>query len=158
MGDYLPTICRFMRVVLQKVNQASVLVDSQVVGEIGPGYLLLLGVIAGDTSMQAELLCEKISNLRLFTGKDGKINDKSIKDIEGEILVVSQFTLAGDLKKGNRPDYTLAAPPDEAEKLYEYFIGKLKELGIKKVESGKFGAMMEVELINNGPVTLVLEK
>lgn len=147
-----------MKVVLQKVQVASVTVDGSVVGSIGQGYLLLLGVMQGDTSAQAELLAQKISSVRLFDGEDGKINDQSILDIGGSILVVSQFTLAGRLEKGNRPDYTQAAPPEDAEKLYEYFIGKLRELGVEHVESGTFGAMMDVRLTNDGPVTLILER
>lgn len=147
-----------MKLVLQRVLQASVSVDSEIIGQIGNGYLIFLGVMQGDTSAQAQLLAEKVVKLRLFDGENGKINDRSVLDIDGEILVVSQFTLAGRLEKGNRPDYTQAAPPDEAEKLYEYFIGKLKELGVRHVPSGKFGAMMAVSLVNDGPVTLIMER
>lgn len=147
-----------MRILLQKVTQASVSVDSEVIGEIGQGYLLFLGVLQGDSSAQAQLLAEKIVKLRLFDGEGGKINDKSILEIDGDILVVSQFTLAGRTEKGNRPDYTQAAPPDTAQKLYEYFIQKLTELGVSTVETGRFGAYMDVELRNDGPVTLVLER
>lgn len=147
-----------MKVILQKVTEASVSVDGETVGSIGPGYLLFLGVLQGDTSAQAELLAQKIVNVRLFDGPDGKINDQSVVDVQGSILVVSQFTLAGRLEKGNRPDYTQAAPPDDAKVLYEYFIRKLGELGVSTVESGTFGAYMDVALKNDGPVTLILER
>ncbi|MBU0458019.1 D-tyrosyl-tRNA(Tyr) deacylase [Patescibacteria group bacterium] len=147
-----------MRLLLQKVTRASVSVDQKKVGEIAKGYLLFLGVIEGDTNEQADKLAEKVVNLRLFDGEGGKINDKSLLDTGGEALVVSQFTLAGDLKKGNRPDYTEAASPEVGRELYEYFIEKLKSLGVIKVEAGEFGAYMKVELVNDGPVTLVLER
>ncbi|MBM3231389.1 D-tyrosyl-tRNA(Tyr) deacylase [Candidatus Peregrinibacteria bacterium] len=147
-----------MRVVLQKVTRASVTVDGEALGSVGAGYVLFLGVMGGDTSAQAALLAEKVVKLRLFDGEGGKINDRTVLDIGGDILVVSQFTLAGRTEKGNRPDYTSAAPPDEARVLYEYFIGKLRELGIAKVASGRFGAAMQVELMNDGPVTLVLDR
>ena len=147
-----------MKVVLQKVSEASVTVNDEVVGHIDSGYLLLFGVINGDSAAQAQLLAEKIVKLRLFDGEEGKINDQSILDTKGEILVVSQFTLAGRTEKGNRPDYTQTADPDTAEKLYEYFISKLKQLGVKTVETGTFGAYMDVKLRNDGPVTLVLER
>lgn len=147
-----------MRIVLQRASSASVSIDGEIAGRIGRGYLLLFCVMRGDTSLQAQLLAEKIVKLRLFDGHDGKVNDQSVLDIGGEVLVVSQFTLAGDTKKGNRPDYTAAAGPEEAKILYEYFIKKLRELQVTKVESGEFGAMMTVQLINDGPVTLILEK
>ena len=147
-----------MRLLLQRVSQASVSVDRKIVGQIGRGYLLLLCVMQGDTSLQAQWLVEKIVKLRLFDGENGKVNDRSILDIHGEILVVSQFTLSGDVSRGSRPDYMAAAKPDEATVLYEYFMRKLKELGIAKVESGVFGAEMEVALVNDGPVTIFLEK
>lgn len=147
-----------MRLVLQRVKKASVTVEGSTVGAIGPGYLILFCVMRGDTSLQAQLLAEKIVKLRLFDAPDGKVNDRSLLDVGGEVLVVSQFTLAGDTKKGNRPDYTAAAGPEEAQVLYEYFMKKLTELGVPKVERGVFGAMMDVHLINDGPVTLVVEK
>ncbi|MDD5623419.1 MAG: D-aminoacyl-tRNA deacylase [Candidatus Peribacteraceae bacterium] len=147
-----------MRLVLQRVSSASVAVDGRNVGAIGRGYLILLCVLKGDTSLQAQWLAEKVTKLRLFDAPDGKVNDRSVLDIGGGILVVSQFTLAGDTAKGNRPDYTAAADPGEAKILYEYFLKKLKELGVTKVAGGEFGAMMEVQLVNDGPVTLVLEK
>lgn len=147
-----------MRIVLQRVTEASVTVDDEIVGQIGKGYLLFLGVLHGDTAAQAELLAEKIVKLRLFDGEEGKINDQSILDIGGEILVVSQFTLAGRTEKGNRPDYTQAEDPSSAKKLYDYFMEKLRSLGVQIVASGEFGAYMDVELHNDGPVTLLLEK
>ena len=147
-----------MRILLQRVTQASVSVDQKVVGSIERGYLLFLGVMQGDTEEQALWLARKISALRLFDGEDGKINDLNILDIVGEAIVVSQFTLAGDFKKGNRPDYTSAASPDEANKLYEYFIDALRKEGIQNVQSGTFGAIMQVSLTNDGPVTLCLER
>ena len=147
-----------MSMVLEKVAEAAVSVDGETVGSIGEGYLLLFGVLRGDTAAQAQLLAEKIVKLRLFDGENGKINDRSVLDAGGGILVVSQFTLAGNTEKGNRPDYTAAAPPDEARMLYEYFIGKLRELGVARVEAGEFGAHMDVSLRNDGPVTLILEK
>jgi len=147
-----------MRLVLQRVSEASVSVDGAVVGRIGSGYLILLCVMKGDTSLQAQWLAEKICKLRLYDGPNGKVNDRSILDSKGEMLVVSQFTLAGDVAKGSRPDYTAAAGPEEAKILYEYFMKKLRELGAGKVEAGVFGAEMSVQLTNDGPVTLVIEK
>ncbi|MDD5103536.1 MAG: D-aminoacyl-tRNA deacylase [Candidatus Peribacteraceae bacterium] len=147
-----------MRLVLQRVKEASVTVDGQIVGAIGAGYLILLCVMKGDTSLQAQLLAEKIVKLRLFDSVGGKVNDRSLLDVHGEVLVVSQFTLAADIQKGNRPDYTAAAGPEEAKILYEYFMQKLRELDVQKVEGGRFGAAMSVQLTNDGPVTLILEK
>jgi len=147
-----------MKVLLQKVTQARVIAEDEIIGQISVGYLLFIGIVRGDTSAQAELIAEKIVKTRLFDSEEGKINDQSILDTGGSILVVSQFTLAGRLEKGNRPDYSQAAPPEDAKVLYEYFIRKLEQLGVEKVESGEFGAMMEVALVNDGPVTLILEK
>ena len=147
-----------MRLVLQRVKESSVSVDGSAIGSIGAGYMILLCVMKGDTSLQAQWLAEKVAKLRLFDAPDGKVNDRSLLDIGGAILVVSQFTLAGDIAKGNRPDYTAAAGPEEAKILYEYFMKKLKELGVAKVEGGEFGAEMSVRIVNDGPVTLVLEK
>ncbi|MDO8649049.1 MAG: D-aminoacyl-tRNA deacylase [Candidatus Peregrinibacteria bacterium] len=145
-----------MRLLLQRVSRAEVTVDGAVIGSIGKGYLLFLCVMAGDTSAHAQLLAEKVTKLRLFPGEVGKVNDRSIADVGGSILVVSQFTLAGDVSKGSRPDYTKAAPPADAETLYEFFIEKVRASGIP-VEAGQFGAAMEVTLVNDGPVTLWLE-
>ncbi len=147
-----------MRLVLQRVSRALVSVDDQTVGSIGRGYVTLLCVLPGDTSLQAQWLAEKLVKLRLFESPEGKVNDRSLLDVDGDALVVSQFTLAGDIAKGNRPDYTAAAGPDEANILYEYFMKKLRKLGVHKVEGGVFGAMMSVHLANDGPVTLILEK
>jgi len=147
-----------MKVILQKVTEASVSVDEEVISQIGKGYILFIGIVRGDTSAQAALLAEKIVKLRLFDSSDGKINDQSILDISGEILVVSQFTLAGSTEKGNRPDYSAAESPNDAKILYEYFIRKLSEHGVLTVETGEFGAYMDVSLINDGPVTLILER
>ncbi|PIR53993.1 D-tyrosyl-tRNA(Tyr) deacylase [Candidatus Peregrinibacteria bacterium CG10_big_fil_rev_8_21_14_0_10_42_8] len=147
-----------MKVLLQKVTEASVAVDGEIIGQIGKGYVLFIGIIRGDTSAQAALLAEKIAKLRLFDSESGKINDNSIVDIKGEILVVSQFTLAGSTKKGNRPDYSAAEAPSDAMILYEYFVRKLSEYDVLTVKTGEFGAYMDVSLINDGPVTLVLDR
>lgn len=147
-----------MKVLLQRVSRASVTVEGQVVGSIGRGYLLFVGVLTGDTSDNAAFLAKKIAALRLFSGLDGKVNDRSLKDIEGEVLVVSQFTLVGQTEKGNRPDYTAAAERGIAERLYEEFADFLRSEGISTVEKGVFGAHMQVALENDGPVTLLLER
>ena len=146
-----------MRLLLQKVSQASVSTDTKEIARISQGYLLFLGVMAGDTEEQAKWLAEKVSKLRLWDS-EGKINDRSLFDIGGSALVVSQFTLAGNTEKGNRPDYTKAAHPIVAEPLYERFCQFLREAGVGDVQTGKFGAMMQVELVNEGPVTLVMER
>lgn len=147
-----------MKVLLQRVTEAKVEVNDQVIGEIDAGYLLFLGVFEGDTEEQAAWLAEKIAKLRLFQGPDGKLNDQSILDTEGEVLIVSQFTLAGSVAKGSRPDFGQAAAPEHANALYEYFIAQMKAQQIRKVETGEFGAMMSVSLINDGPMTLLLER
>lgn len=146
-----------MRILLQRVSSASVTIEGRVVGSIGRGYLLFLGVVKGDTEEQGKKLAEKISTLRLFDGPEGKINDLNVEEIGGSVLVVSQFTLAGNTEKGNRPDYTGAEAPDMARILYDRFIGALREAGIRHVETGEFGAHMQVSLVNDGPVTLLLE-
>lgn len=146
-----------MRAVLQKVTSASVSVDELVIGAIQNGYVIFLGVLKGDTEAQADAFVRKIVALRLFDGIDGKINDRSILDVSGSILVVSQFTLAGRTEKGNRPDYTNAEAPERAKALYEYCIKQFLAAGIQNVEQGKFGAHMHVSLVNDGPVTLLLE-
>lgn len=147
-----------MKIVLQKVSKAAVQVDGECIGTIAKGYVLLFCVLQGDTAAHAQVLAEKIVQLRLFEGKDGRINDQSIRDIQGGILVISQFTLAGDVSKGNRPSYVQAASSHNAEELYEYFIRKLQELGVHTVETGTFGAEMQLEIHNDGPVTLLLEQ
>lgn len=145
-----------MRAVIQRVKNSSVSVDGEIKGIIGKGYNILLGVMQGDTEAEAELLASKISKLRVFEDENGKMN-KCILDIGGEILVISQFTLCADIKKGNRPSFTDSAPPDEADRLYRYFCGCLRENGVSKVETGVFAADMLVEISNDGPVTIVMD-
>ncbi len=147
-----------MRVVLQRVASASVTVDTETVGSIGRGYLLLLGIERNDTEEQARWLAGKIARLRLFDGENGIVNDRSLLDVGGEALVVSQFTLCGDVRRGNRPDYTGAEEPARAEALYTSFRDALRREGIAGVASGRFGAHMTVTLVNDGPVTLLLER
>ena len=146
-----------MKAHLQRVSEATVTVDGNEIASSKRGYLILLGVLQGDTKKQAEELAEKITKLRLFDGPDGRINDRSIVDIQGDILVVSQFTLAGSFAKGNRPDYTSAADPLLAEELYKHFVAHLQQT-VSHVQTGRFGAMMHVSLTNEGPVTLLLER
>ncbi len=144
-----------MRAVVQRVKKASVVVDGKIVGKIGKGILILLGVGKEDTEEDIRWLADKVSNLRIFEDDEGKMN-KSVKDVGGKILVVSQFTLYGDCRKGRRPSFTQAAPPEKGRFFYEKFIEDLKKEGIE-VESGIFGAKMEVHLINDGPVTILLD-
>lgn len=145
-----------MRVVLQRVKNASVTVDGSTISEIGQGLLLLVGVGEGDTEEQTEWLASKVVNLRVFADDEGKMN-RSVKEIEGEVLAVSQFTLLGDARKGNRPSFVRAAPPKDAEDLFDLFCRMLEEAGIS-VKKGSFGAMMDIDLVNEGPVTLILER
>lgn len=144
-----------MRVVIQRVSEASVKVDNQIVGEIGKGLMLLIGVDESDENSDADWLVKKILDVRVFSDDEGKMNH-SVKDINGEILCISQFTLISDYKKGNRPSYIKAARPDKAIPLFEYFKDEMKKSGLK-IESGIFGADMKVSLINDGPVTLVFD-
>ena len=144
-----------MKSLIQRVKQASVTIDGKLYSQINAGILVLLGVEKGDSEEIADKLAEKLVKLRIFEDENGKMN-KSIKDITGEILVVSQFTLAGDCKKGTRPSFDKAELPQRANQLYEYFVSKLKGLEIE-TKTGSFGAMMDVELINDGPVTFMLE-
>lgn len=144
-----------MRIVLQRVSSASVTVDGKVTGSIGTGYLVLLGVGQGDTEDDCRRLADKLINLRIFSDENGKIN-LSLADVGGEILIVSQFTLYADCRKGNRPNFIQAGKPDEAERLYNYFADYCRSKG-KNVETGIFGADMKVELVNDGPFTIVLE-
>ena len=145
-----------MRVVIQRVSVASVKVDGDVISEIGLGYLVLLGIESDDTREDSNWLAGKIARLRIFSDENDVMN-KSILDINGEIIVVSQFTLHASTKKGNRPSFIKAASPDVAIPLYESFVLQLeKELG-KKIQTGEFGAMMDVALINDGPVTILID-
>lgn len=144
-----------MKAVLQRVKNASVAVDGKTVGECAEGLMILLGVAKGDCENDAELLATKICNLRIFTDENDKMN-LSVKNIDGEALVISQFTLMANYKHGNRPDYLESAPPDEANRLYEYFVSLMRK-EVKHVGCGIFGAHMEVSLINNGPVTIVMD-
>ncbi len=146
-----------MKIVIQRVSRASVTINEKISGEIERGLLLLVGIHETDTKEQADWCCGKIPKLRIFEDDEGKMN-RSVKDINGGILVVSQFTLYGNVKKGTRPSFIEAARPETAEPLYEYMIEKLKKESGLMVESGEFGAMMEVKLLNDGPVTLILEK
>lgn len=144
-----------MRAVIQRVSRAKVTVDGEITGEIGNGLLVLLGVGGDDTEGNAVYLVEKIINLRIFDDQDGKMN-RSLLDIAGGLLVVSQFTLYADTKKGRRPSYIGAAEPEMANRLYEYFVAESRKQ-IDNVETGRFQAMMDVELVNDGPVTIILE-
>ena len=144
-----------MRVVIQRVSEASVAIDGQIVGRIGSGLCILVGVGKDDNPIKAAALAEKVKNLRIFADELGKMN-RSVADIGGAILVVSQFTLYADCRKGNRPSFTEAAPTAMAEELYEAFAQELRKAGIS-VAAGRFQAHMQVALVNDGPVTLVLE-
>ena len=144
-----------MRAVIQRVSSASVEVDCQIVGSCQRGYLILLGVAEEDTEMDAELLCKKIAALRIFRDENDKMN-LSIRDIDGEALVISQFTLLANYRHGNRPDFLDSAKPDEANRLYEYFKALLAR-ELRRVESGIFGADMKVSLTNDGPVTICMD-
>ncbi|WOC51452.1 D-tyrosyl-tRNA(Tyr) deacylase [Bergeyella porcorum] len=144
-----------MRVVIQRVSEASVTVDNAIVGSINRGYMLLIGIDENDETQDADWLVQKILNLRVFGDEEGKLN-RSVMDIQGEILCVSQFTLIADYKKGNRPSFIKAAKPDKAIPLFEYFKTEISKSGLK-VESGIFGADMKVALINDGPVTILMD-
>ena len=143
-----------MKAVVQRVSQARVLVDGEVVGEIGAGLCVLLGVAREDGEDEVRRLAGKVSRLRVFENQDGRF-DRSVLDAGGAVLAVSQFTLIADTEKGNRPSFSGAAAPDEAERLYELFCAALRDLGVG-VATGRFGARMAVELVNDGPVTIVL--
>lgn len=144
-----------MKIVIQRVSQASVEVEQKIVGEIKQGLMLLIGVEENDTQEDADWLVKKILDLRIFSDTEGKMN-LSVKDIGGEILCISQFTLMADYKKGNRPSFIRAARPDHAVPMFEYFKDLIKSSGLK-TESGIFGADMKVSLLNNGPVTIVMD-
>jgi len=145
-----------MRAILQRVKQGHVTVDDKIVGEIGPGYVILLGVTHEDGPAEVKKLAEKTANLRVFEDEQGKMNLSAL-DTEAEILVISQFTLYADAKKGRRPSFTRAAPPEVAEPLVTQFAGYLQQVGVRKVETGIFGAMMVVYIENDGPVTIILD-
>lgn len=144
-----------MRMVIQRVTEASVTVDGVVIGSIGKGIAVLLGVAKGDMEQDADFLANKLVNVRIFEDDAGKMN-RSVQEIGGEILVVSQFTLLGDCRKGRRPGFSAAAPPDEAHRLYQYFVEQVRQFGLR-VATGQFQAMMLVKIYNDGPVTFVIE-
>ena len=144
-----------MRVVIQRVSEASVTVDQKTVGAIGQGLMVLLGVAQGDTSQEAKALAEKTAGLRIFEDDAGKMN-RSVEEIGGSLLVVSQFTLLGDCRKGRRPGFTDAAPPELADQLYEEYVAALRSRGVN-VATGVFRAEMQVALVNDGPVTMLLD-
>jgi D-tyrosyl-tRNA(Tyr) deacylase len=146
-----------MRAVIQRVSSASVTVEQKIIGQIEQGLLVLLGIHSSDTIEKLEWMASKIARLRIFEDDEGKMN-RSVQDVKGSILVVSQFTLYGDAKKGTRPSFIEAATPELAIPLYEKYIELLKNTHSLPVETGEFGAMMKVELINDGPVTIILEK
>ncbi len=146
-----------MRVVLQRVSEARVRIAGEVAGEIGRGYALLVGFQSGDTQVEIDWMADKIVGLRVFPDNDGKMN-LALDEIGGDMLVVSQFTLYGDVRKGRRPSFVAAASPEIAVPLYERFVQALRRRAPGRVETGEFGALMEVELVNEGPVTLLLER
>lgn len=145
-----------MRVIVQRVQSSRVEIDGEVSGEIGQGLMVLLGIAEGDGQEQCDFLADKLVHLRIFTDEQEKMN-LSLQDINGEMLIVSQFTLYGDCKKGRRPSFVVAARPETAVPLYEYFIDAVKRQGVKKVATGQFGADMQVYIQNDGPVTLMLD-
>jgi D-aminoacyl-tRNA deacylase len=144
-----------MRAVVQRVSRASVKVGGELVGEVGPGLLVLLAVAQDDTESDADYLADKIAGLRIFEDAGGKMN-RAVADAGGAVLAVSQFTLYGDVRRGKRPSFDAAARPEQAERLYEYFVGKIRAAGLR-CETGKFQEMMEVEMVNDGPVTILLD-
>jgi D-aminoacyl-tRNA deacylase len=146
-----------VRIVLQRVKNASVTVEGEKISEIGPGLLLLVGVAQGDGEAEAEWLAEKVAGLRIFNDEEGKMN-LSVRDVGGEILAVSQFTLLADTRKGKRPSFIRAAAPEEAEALFDYYCQRLRGSSVGSVKTGSFGAMMDVALTNDGPVTIILER
>ncbi len=144
-----------MKAVIQRVTRASVTVDGEVTGEIGKGFLVLLGVMDGDTEAEMKLLAKKVAEIRIFEDENEKMN-LSLDKVDGEVLVVSQFTLCADVSHGRRPSFINSAPPAVANELYESFCEELRSLGVKKVAQGIFAADMAVELINDGPVTIIM--
>ena len=145
-----------MKAVIQRVRHAKVTVGGRVTGETEKGYLILLGVMNGDTEEEAKILAKKTAELRIFRDENDKMN-LSLLDVGGQVLVVSQFTLCADVSHGRRPSFINSAPPKEAERLYEFFVSELLRNGVKKVETGEFGADMAVELLNEGPVTILFD-
>ncbi len=145
-----------MKVIYQRVTSASVTIARRVIGEIGAGVLLLVGITATDTAADAEKMAKKIAGLRMFSDADGKFND-SLLDVQGSALAVSQFTLYANARHGRRPDFLAAARPEQAQPLFEEFVRQLRAAGIADVQTGEFGADMQVALVNDGPVTLVLD-
>ena len=145
-----------MRAVIQRVSRAEITIDHRETRSIGPGLVVFLGVMQGDGEAQADFLAEKIHGLRVFSDENQKMN-LSLENVQGELLVVSNFTLGTDCKKGRRPSFDLAAPPQEADRLYQRFVAHAKEQGIRKVETGEFGAHMDVLCANDGPVTLIID-
>ena len=146
-----------MRVIIQRVKSSSVKVDGQIIASINRGLNLLVGISNSDTEAELDWMTRKCLDLRLFSGEDNKLWNKSIVDVRGEILVISQFTLYGDCRRGRRPSFSNSANPKTAEPLYHLFVNKLKQSGLT-IMTGKFGAMMEVQINNDGPVTLILER
>ena len=145
-----------MRVVIQRVREASVKINDEIVGEIQQGLLVLLGIEHVDSELDADYLIQKLIHLRIFGDEEGKMN-LSVSDISGDLLIVSQFTLFADTKKGNRPSFIRSARPEQARPLYDYFLSQLNKSFSGKIENGVFGANMQVELINDGPVTIILD-
>jgi len=146
-----------LRVVLQRVKEASVTVAGDTISAIGPGLVLLIGVAHADGEPEADWLAEKIAGLRIMADEEGKMN-RSVKETGGAVLAVSQFTLLADTRKGRRPSFVGAAPPEKAARLFDYFCERLRAAGVEPVETGRFRAMMDVSLVNDGPVTIVLER
>ena len=145
-----------MRIIIQRCSRAEVRIDGETVGQIGTGFLLLVGITHGDTKQEAEYLAKKVANMRIFNDAEGKMN-LSLAEVGGAILSISQFTLYGNAHKGNRPSFIKAAPPEVAEPLYAYFNTLLRELYGLTVETGRFGADMKVDFVNDGPVTILLD-
>ena len=144
-----------MKAVIQRVSEASVTVDGKIMGQIGKGFLVLLGVMNEDTEKETELLAKKVAEIRIFTDENDKMN-LSLSQVDGEVLAVSQFTLCADIRKGRRPSFIPSAPPERANRLYELFCDELLKNGVRNVEKGVFGADMKVSLLNDGPVTIVM--
>ena len=144
-----------MKAVIQRVSEASVTVDGKITGQIGKGFLVLLGVMNEDTEKETELLAKKVAEIRIFTDENDKMN-LSLSQVDGEVLAVSQFTLCADIRKGRRPSFIPSAPPERANRLYELFCDELLKNGVRNVEKGVFGADMKVSLLNDGPVTIVM--